>query len=432
MYDTYDKAMQNEALRVLVRNCKRYDMPGEFITHNPNIESNESGLYFVTGIDVNRVKRRQYNPAELVANQERNMRFFQPIMAFKVTGCDPDVLLHDVAMYCWYAEFVAKVFPQYNMKVYKNLLQSKVESLAEFYTHTINTGYSDFIKQKFQSEFRILMNKLRDSYERKGIRGMWRDFSVSNKYNDKKGAIYNIVSFMFRKRNRVSREIVNLHSDGTLNMSMEWWRYKEFAKEIKKYPDAIYWLCPKKRIESIGLVKQEKKPPRNNKYKFVMISFPRNLEKVICSAYANAIYKPDAPMTAEEIVQSGEPINALVAPACSFHNYQSLLAANNVPYAIDPGYVNHPKLDHVPILYFAEDKEMVDAITRRLCNGVASYHIIENEDADAIRLQTNLYGHLLDMEEIEDTTRQIYEHEQKMKQLYKEAKKKRNEIEQVR
>lgn len=426
MYNTMEEINRDDALKFLMRTCKRYNMPGVFIDHNPGFKSKESGIYFVTGIDKERIEGKRYNPAEMVINQKRNSKYYQPVKAFKITDCNPEVLFDEITMYCWDSEFVANVFPQYDMIVPKLLLESKVRSLAEFYTHTINEKYSTGLLIELQDNFRKSMLEMKERYSRKGLRGKWRDFILSNRYCDTHSLFRNVIHFIFRKRNKVDLTRVQRNSNGTINMHMELWRYKEFKKEVKKYPEVIFYKYPQVRIDTMGSCKKGTKPPKNGKFKFVCICLPVEAEAHVAGAYQEAVYKPEAPLTAEEIVNSGKPYNALVAPESGFFNYQSLFAANNVLYAIDPGYVNHPTREGVPILYFKKDEEMVKAIIFRLCNDMSSFHFIENEDAEALRGMTMLYGHLFEIGELEDEIQHEREHERKLEAI-KAAQRKRSE-----
>jgi hypothetical protein len=415
MYDTMEDVSQRVSLNFLARTCKRYDMPGVFMEHNTSYDSKESGLYFITGIDKKSVLQKNYNPAELIANQERNKNYFQPIKAFKVSNCDPEVVQAQVAMYCWYAEFVAEVFPQFNMKIYNNLLQSKVESLAELYSQTHNPEFSEAARERFQTQFRNSINALKETYELRGLKKKWMDFTVSNRYDNLKGKYRNLVNFIRRKRNRVSKGVLLTNALGTTNMTMELWKYKEFVKQLKKYPEAIYYKYPHINTDVIGTVKPGKKPPRNGLYKYVSIMFPTEHETHIALAFDEAVYMPEASCSAEEIIQSKKPINAIVLPSTQIANYQNLFDANKVTYAIDTGYINHPMLEHVPILFYDKDTPTVMAIANRICNSSSSYHFIENNEAGAMYLQEVMYGDSVDMEKMEDDTKRIAAHEKLMR-----------------
>jgi len=392
MFETMEEINKDPALKYLIRNCKRYNMPGVFINHNPEFKSKESGIYFITGIDVAMTNVCNYNPVDLMNNQALNSSYFQPVKVFKITDCDPAVLIEDVAMYCWSAEFVAKIFPQYDVALPKHLFMGKLDAMAEYYTHTYESSHSEAMKADFQNGFREIMIKLKQDYSQKGLKRMWHDFATSNRHDGSKNAIRNLMNFLRRKSNRVDFNRVNINSTGVTRTKMELWRYKEFAKEIKKYPEVIYWKDPNVMTDTMGSCKPGTEHPKNGKYKFVSIAYPIEAEPFVAKAYNDAVYKPEATLTAEEIINSKKPYCALVAPESSFYNYLSLLPANNVKFAIDPGYINHPTTETVPILYYKEDKYIMDKIVERLANGTSSFHYTEDREANANRWITQIHG----------------------------------------
>lgn len=392
MYNTMEEVFDNEYLRALVRNCNRYDLPGVFIEHNLDIQSKESGIYFVTGIDRQKIYEMKYNPAELLIQQNINSFFFQPIKVFKITNEDPACVSSDVEEYLWSAEFVDKVFPQFQIYSPEKVPMATIYNLGILYRKTHSDEYNQFLQSQYMGLFRKKMAVLQTVLTQKGFKKKYKDYEWSNKFDGRRSYPVNFVLFFFRNlyKQRISHNLM-MHRFGNVTSSIiEKNDCKKLIKELKKYPNIIYYIdkktiykdtCRSKVYKEIFEITNgdnsyiTRKPA---KYPYKRICFPEKMAPIIFKAYNDIVYGHEAPITADEIINSGHPYDAVVVSTTTLDEYSLCFKACNMPFAIDTGYVNHPSRAKVPLLYYKEHKENVEEIEMYLAAQVGKFHEVAN------------------------------------------------------
>lgn len=394
MFRTMEEIYENEYLRALVRDCRRYNMIGVFVEHNLHIESKESGIYFVTGIDHEKIKSiindDSFNPAKELIKQELNSRKYHPVRVFKVTNENPSMVSYEVRTYCWQSEFVNNIFPKYNIKNIDKIPAYTIYYLASLYRKTHSKQYNGFMRFQYKVLFDKRMLNLQKVQNKKGLAGKYRDYEFSPIFNDKENILMNFIKFFFRNRQKTSLIHLQREYGQTKSMLIEKDMYRKFKKELKKYPEILYSVdrriaykefSNKKIREDTYNFEKVYKPKKEKVCKCKRITFAEEAVPII-STIVNIIEKvPYAPMTAEDIVNSGKEWDALVLNNQEFLDYEIKFKNNNILYAIDTGYANHPDYNHIPILFFKEDRELIELIIRDVVDSGSTYHAIRNSDA---------------------------------------------------
>lgn len=390
MFDTMEEIYENEFLRALVRDCRRYDMPGVFIEHNLNIQSKDSGIYFVTGIDRAAVRNslhdKSFNPVDKIIEQEINFRNYHPLKVFKVTNENPAAISYEVQKYCCHSEFVDNVFPLFHINNIDKIPNYTVEYLSKLYGKTHDKNYNDFMRFQYKSMFRKRMINLQKVQNKSGFAGRYRDYEFSKIFNDEEGRIMNFIKYFFRHRQKTSLKFIQREYGTVETLFVEKRQYKQFKKELKKHPDIIYSIDKRLAYKefshedirnSIYGIDDIKK--KTKKCPCIRLAYPREMSPIILGIQHELNYTPHASYTAEEIVNSGKEWDALVISVHDMVYYERNFHEHNIPYAIDTGYANHHAHGEIPIVFFKEDREYIDKICREAIHSGSIIHTVENQ-----------------------------------------------------
>lgn len=388
MYITIEDIQKNEVLSSIPFICTQYGVPFTFVEHNPDIQSLESGLYLIVGTDKEKVYDKRNNPANMILNELRDGYYFPTVKTYFLRDVYPVNFIHNLIIYCRLAEFVMNEFPRFEIKHPERIPFESVRRIAEHHRRTHSSYWSPAMRKEYMVHYREQMNVVQKREDGKGFLPAYSQFTFSRRFNPRAIAPVNYWSFLRRRKQKVSYNCLRYSSGGVSTAQLEKPDVKKLIKALKKYPSVIYHIDRRTFYNTSSRAEAERR--RNNpsstyvmeksrKYPYKRISYSQADEMIIFRVYNEIVYGEQTTHTAEEIANSGEPYSGIIIPASesATFSYFNLFKSNNVSFALDVGYVNHPGHDLVPLLYFKKDEGMVRAIHERMIRDNVRSRMIE-------------------------------------------------------
>lgn len=352
------------------------------------------------------------SPMDIIQRQERNTRLFYPaVFAIKVDDSNNFLfIMSKFLKYCQEAEFIKTIFKEFGLPVPERLRYTEVYSLMRFNDGRNNPEADAVLIGLYENGLRRFFRNER----RGGLRGKWRSFFRSDKFDDDASKLKNLLTFIKRKTPETDIELLLKSGEGVKWIAMQEHEYSEFKRTIKEYYPDIFFNTGKKYVVDHGMIELPGKGKpitfkdfcelRNehfgskgyrafenlniSRWEFRDIFFKSADEPVIAQIYNNISLKFVKCVNLQELLDKGD-INCVNIPIDDIMDFASLAQENNLPLYIDKwGEFQTSNLDTVCVVYNKINDGLIAEINRTMLNGkIHSSHAISTEQKEMLNAQ---------------------------------------------
>ena len=236
MYDNFNEIAKNAYINCLDGICKDFGLYGAYIDNvNEDINSDYSAIYFVMGMDKNKVYNPDINISSLIKKQQREKDFVPiDVCAIKITNEAPLVVNQNVIEYCKNIELIKNIY-----EVRAHVLPTKIHKISLEY---ISSLYERSITSTDYSHVAVYRDAIGEF--------MTSNNALTNPLNPQ----YQYCSSLFKNTDNIKDEITfdkdsNLlsavrllnASNNIIRTKIRKELLKDLKSEMKKHPSILYW-----------------------------------------------------------------------------------------------------------------------------------------------------------------------------------------------
>lgn len=383
MPNIVDKAREESIINKFEDICKRYGLYSTYVDMPAKNCINHRELYLLVGQNEGAVMNPDVSILNLLERQDKNPDLLYPdVRVFKITGAEPMNLTSKVINYCWYAEFIDKIFRDYMTPIPKDITTREAYEIGDIYQRSREPKYDDRLKADYKNALNTVMRFYKTySPKNQTFKAKWMRYRYSSAYDEKHSKLYNFKTFINRDNQKVSIDALT-HKSRSSNiafLTIEDYQYKSLRKLLKDYPDVKYWADSKTTVVNHGEIKNKSMDNpwdgEKRKWKYRKIAVSQADTAVIAKLIHKTTY-PDAGLeTMENIINNDSSYGAIVVPASEFHSFHNLCKDSGIKYAIDEGFINTATFDTIPVLVHQDDVPALSSVVERMCYDLSNYHI---------------------------------------------------------
>ena len=397
---------------VIKKICEKHGVYGNVIYYEPSpiAGSDRNRLYIIAGLDPaigNDPPPEWLKPDEIIRRNERNSKlFYSDIWAFDLFENKNDMQAQiELVEYCKTAEFLNKIYSDYDLPVPSKIRLSEISRLSDYYSilddPTTNTAAKNVCQTALNRIFK------REKSENK-FQKNWLEYYRSEKYPDGKGPISKISGYFNRNKNTLDLSRQMEVNGDVHKLQMQEHEYKLFSKFMTDcYPDVSFSASditvvnhgftnsPKDSAnlfgraitgEEFAVIRKERFATegfealanvRPAYWEFRDVYYKACDEPLIASAYNSITLTYAKCNSLLELKERGE-LKLEKIPISDFMNFVSLSKANDLRFYIDNlGDYAIPSLEFVNVIYNASQEAKLKGITERMVNDKVEYsHIV--------------------------------------------------------
>lgn len=405
--------------------CEQYGLYGGIVDYNINEQSLGSGYYLIAGTNDSVFHQ---NPYEMAQNIQRSPSAFYPkYFSVRITNDNCIVIFNQLIEYCKKAEFICKLYKEYNISLSERISNSELVALKNAY----NGQYIDSFDAKFRMDSKAELNNFFRHEKQTGFKKNIRDFSRSDLCPDDSVGFRQYINYFKHKSQEVDIKVLLHSSDSVKKLVLEEHVYKKLKNLINDlYPDVIFSIGEKETSDN-GLLEIAKHLPKNHPffentipvtseeydrivkekfdsqgfdavYKFIPSHFEwrefyyRAIDEPKIVAIFNSILLDYVNCDTLSYIQNKGPISMIDYPINDFMNFYSLAKANDVRFHIDFfGKVSTPELDVVHVIYNNSDQYKIDSIIKRLTDEKIEFSHLLKKSTEQQQLYDSLVQQIL-------------------------------------
>ncbi len=395
--------------------CSQYGLYGNVVYYEPSPVSGSSmnRMYIIAGVDsvfADDILPKNLRPDEMLQAIKRNERLFYPrawVLDLLETK-DQITATQSLVEYCRKAEFLSRLYGEYQLPVPKSLRVSEVYQLMRFRDDLDNPLLSPVVKRKSRKDLDWFFKR---ETSRNHFRRRWLDYFRSEKFPDDRGPIAKIAGFFRRDRCRVSRDQLMECNTEISKLEMQEYEFKIFQKLIQERYPFVTYAAGDMDIVDHGVSRATRSDDSPfGKYvtaeEYAVVRKDRFAEegwdcvanlKPAYWEFRDVYYKDcDAPLIASvyqhitlqyakcdslgELKKRG-PMRLQKVPADDFMNFVSLAKAHKLRFYIDTlGEYETPNLKYVNVLYndTQGQNQKMDQILQQMVDDKVSFSHILN------------------------------------------------------
>lgn len=376
MYNTIDEIERNGYLNILGLTCSEYDVYCTFYDNTKSKDKQYSGIFFVMGLDENKVFDKDIKIPELINDQKIDKDFLHlDINAVQITDKTPFMINRKVVEFCKNAELIKRVHEIRGREIPKKINNISLEYIRALYEHSI-----DLTNKKYIQAYRDALNEFiasNDAFE-----------NPNNPEHDKVFAAlrnpgYKLSEWVFYKNNRnlVPLMCVLKSSNEVIRTTMNKKLAKQLDKEMKKYPDIMYWHSKPLRDERPIKVHRFKNVKKYYDSYYVDVVYGKHnanvMDKIITKLTHPEIFKYNI----EEIDNEKDGLCYINVSKTDASIILECLSSNNVKAAIDYKKFSADNPGEITIVINSKDANKTNYIIKDICKAMREKHIY-NKDAE--------------------------------------------------
>lgn len=402
--------------------CNRYGLYGNVVydTPSPIAGSNRNRLYVVAGTDPALSQDplpKSFRPDEVLRRQERDDGLFYPkVWAFDLSANQDEMqATQELVEYCKQAEFLNRLYSEYDLPAPEKLRLSEVEQLKAYRIRIADPRSLPGMVSKARKDLKWFFKREKSS----GFRRRWLDYFRSEKFPTNKGPLAKLRGYWSRHNCEVSTDQLMSRADSLKKLEMQDFEYKLFAKFIRDcYPEVTY-AVGEKQVVNHGLsgnrdesdspfgqrvTAEEYAVTRKDRFasegwnavshltpaywEFRDVYYRAADEPLIASAY-NSIVLQYAKCDSLQSLRERGPLRLQKIPAADFMNFVSLAKANKLRFYIDNlGDYAVPSLTTINVLYNEhQEPKMAGIVDRMLQDKVNHSHILDTPQHPPLQAQ---------------------------------------------
>ena len=331
----------------------------------------DSGIYFLASInplgDMNLENR---NPAHIQRKIEGDPSTFHPYeFAIKITDGDPLVLFDKISEYCRTAEMINVYFGLEGVKVPQEMPVEDVANMRQAVANTRNNKTLSYISEAVSES----LSKGIKAYAKETKKNEFAE-GLKSKFKSKEQQVVDFI----REFKHVSYETINEKN------------VDEFVDFLQKRDPNLEYVISDKITVKTGLeeAKTGEYDPYGHaarNYEFREVYFKRADEHIFRDAFNSIRFSRvngkgnDVPVA--ELAQYG-PVCSVKIPSNYMWLVDQCLNKWGVKFAIDYGYLNKADERTVPVLYLEKDKNIIEGMTRDICQRYAGESYVHTYDKE--------------------------------------------------
>lgn len=365
MYNTIEECKASPKLRCVKDLFFNTKIHGGFVEYEADKDFLDSGVYLVASVGpISDIDFEKNSPVAIADKTENSGPNFYPYeFAVKVTNEDPLIVFDKVSEFCRRAELVNTYFTLENCKVPKQISIADINTLNLFATDSHNTRISAAAREN-------ACNMAKE---------MVRDFYKDEKFAGFTGKLVS----KFKNKDQEILEFTRKYSKtcGIGMLEVDEKQLNEYLNTLERqYPNLEYVVSDKITFDS-GLPEIEKGEydpygslPRKLEYREIYFKKTQEEEFQNTLNYLHLIRGCDLPSMSELSDQG--PVCSVKIPYNYMRAFNATCKKNGVEYTVDRGVLDKASVNTVPVVYLEKDKDMVDAITDKLCEHFAKESMV--------------------------------------------------------
>lgn len=369
MYNTIEECKSDPMLKNINTLLKNTNIHGGFVEYEKDKGFIDSGIYFVaTAGSFSEMHIESKNPADIQRKIEGDPSSFYPYeFAVKITDEDPLLVFDKISEFCRKAEMLTVYFGLEGVKVPEEIPTADVNGLRITVADSRNSKISGAMRESVREDLKKSIKSYTKDQKKNGFTE-----KISSRFKSREQQIADFI----RENKQVNYETINEKQVDDL---------VEFLKQ--RDPGLEYVLSEKIDVNTgIEEVEEGRYDPyghttKNHSYR--EIYFKRADEGIFQDALNHIRYSQKYgkghSIGLAALSQQG-PICSVKIPANYMNIVDQCLSKWNVPYAIDYGYLTKSDQRSIPILYLAKDKQMIDGLSRDLCERFAKESFVHSHD----------------------------------------------------
>ena len=377
MFDTLNEIRQNKYINDLDNTAEEFGLSATYVNYNKDIDTDARGIYFVCGLDHNRIKTGDFDIKEVLKHNKRDRNFFNyGIMVFPLKDCAPFATHQLILEHCRNAEFVKMVYKEYQKPIPPKISIASLTSMKMLYANARNPDISPAERARYEESFEKCF-ELEDAYHNPQSADYKKmKFKTDGHYDTGKGPVANLFKRAFsRTKNNVSLEHLFSVSPSLEHVLLNVKIVKQVKEELKKHPEILYWMS---KPEGIVLNVQEGQgfgpTKEDNDTRTVDLAYS-SFYKSEMNEILNRVCYPEAWNTnLMEMCNKYGDVYMVQIPENEYYNFRSLCGANNIEFCMDAAMAED-KMGELSMIVPYRDIKMVDAILSRLSGETEDYHM---------------------------------------------------------
>lgn len=357
MLDTLQEIQNNGVVNRFKEIAESYGLYGVYVNWIPG-GLNEDCVYFVCGLDKNKVLNENIDMFQIIENQNRS-KGYVPIdaAAFPLTGKHPFMTHYNIIEYCHKLDAVQKVYKHFNKRIPSKLPASLIKTMGMTWENFTNRNKAPALRKEYEKVLEYAIKTEEESFNKNNPNYKKEQYILNGYYDTGKNKLQNWFKMHFSKhKNQVTTSHL-LTQPGRINRAEILFKdYKAMKKALDARPDILYSFSSVhggilKVADSEGYGSKEKNDKRTYTLYYSSVN-AKDIEEMIQKI--NHPVEFDRKLT--EIDPSGSGTEHIVIPIDYYDMFKQNCDANGVKFCIDRSF--HSTIGNgIAVIFSADDSK---------------------------------------------------------------------------
>lgn len=336
MLDTLQEIQENSLVNNFKEIAEKFGIYGTYVNWQPG-GLNEGGVYFVCGLDKDKVCDRNIDMHKILENQAKSKGLVSTdVAALRITGDYPFMLHHDFLEHCYKLDTVKKVYNYLNLPIPSKISNDSINFLRMDWWNFTDSSKPLSARKGYEKMLSYVVKVEAEGKDERDPKYKKNKYILDGYYDTGKGKIYNWFKKHFiRHKNNVTLSHLVSQSMNIGSSRISYRNYDKMKKALNERPDILYSFTKMKggRLdigENEGFGSEKANDSRHYTLYYSTV-YAKDIEEMI----QKINYPTEFNRTIDEIDPYGYGTEHVIIPADSYNIFKEDCEKLGVKFCID-------------------------------------------------------------------------------------------------